>query len=213
MKRWLSLGSAALLAAAVILPARSADAGAQVTKFQIRDHSLNAVFAAGDGCFFATTTIRFASSIEQTGGPPAPQPALTQVEVAYENGCTNEFFDLTGGTTQQVVRIASNLSAASLSTVVTVTDGVVSADVTIDAVFTANGDLQEVKDHTVTHDAGSVTVERLDFEARPADMTGSSVTTVLPLAAGPTSLDLSQDQVSGQMGQDVFGTRTITAQP
>src|SRR5262249_41600082 len=153
--------SAALLAATVTLPSRSASARAQVSKFVIRDHSLNAVFEAADGCFVATTTIRFASSVTQESGPPVPQPALTQVEVAYSNGCTNEFFDLTGGTAQQVVRIASNLSSASLSTVVTVTDGVISADVTIDAVFTANGDLQEVKDHSVTHDAGSVTVERL----------------------------------------------------
>src|SRR5882672_9798725 len=102
MKRWLSLTSAILMALAVTLPGHSASAGVAISKFQIRDKSLNAVFETADGCFVATTTLRFASSVTQTSGPPVVAPPLTQIEVAYSNGCTGEFFDLTGGTNTQV---------------------------------------------------------------------------------------------------------------
>jgi hypothetical protein len=216
MKRSLSLVFAACIALAVTLPVRHAAAGgngAQVATFKIRDKSLNAVFETADGCFVATTTIRYAASVTQDSGPPVPQQPLTQVEVAYSNGCTGEFFDLTGGTTTQVANIAQNLSSATLQAVVPVTDGVISANVTIDAHFTAVGEQQEVKDHSKTKDANTITVEKIDFVVQPADMTGTSITTVLPLAAGDTFLELATDPVSGQMGKDVFGTRTVTFLP
>jgi hypothetical protein len=218
MKRSLSLVSAVSLALAISLPARHASAGGngvQVAVFKIRDKSLNAVFETADGCFVATTTIRYAASVTQESGPPVAQPPLTQVEVAYSNGCTGEFFDLTGGTNVQTVNIAQNLSSATLSAVVPVTDGVVNANVTINARFKKDGPLQEAKDHSVTYDpdARSITIERFDFKVQPANMTGTSITTVLPLQAGPTFLELATDPVSGQMGKDVFGQRTVTFLP
>ena len=213
MKRWFILTSAILMAAAVTLPARTADAKVLVAKFQIRDKSLNAVFETADGCFVATTTLRFASSVTQSSGPPVVTPPLTQVEVAYSNGCTGEFFDLTGGTNQQFVQIAPDLSSATLSAVVPVTDGVVNANVTVNARFTANGALQRVRDNTVTRDGNTITIEHIDFQARSADMTGTSISTVLPLMAGPTLLNLSEAPISGQIGKDVFGTRSVTFLP
>ena len=128
MKRSLSLASGVLLAAVVTLSARPADAKVEIAKFTIRDKSLNAVFEAADGCFVATTTLRFSSSITQTSGPPVVTPPLTQVEVAYSNGCTGEFFVLEGGTNQQFVDIAPDLSSATLSAVVPVTDGTINAN-------------------------------------------------------------------------------------
>jgi hypothetical protein len=213
MKRSLSLVSAILLAAAVTFPSRSADARVEVAKFQIRDKALDAVFETADGCFVATTTIHFASSVTQTSGPPVTTPPLTLVEVAYSNGCTGEFFDLTGGTNQQFVQIAPDLSSATLSAIVPVTDGVINANVTVNARFTANGALQRVRDQSVTRDGNTITIQRLDFQARSADMTGTSISTVLPLVAGPTFLNLSEAAVSGQMGKDVFGTRSVTFLP
>jgi hypothetical protein len=214
MKRFSSLVSAVCLALAVtLLPTRDAAAhGVQVAVLKISGKSLDAVFETADGCFVATTTIHYASQITQESGPPV-RLALTQVELNYSNFCTQEFFDLTGGTTEQVANIAPNLSAATLTTVVPVTDGVISANVTIDARFTAVGAQQATKDHTITRDPGTITIERRVFMAQEADTTGTSITTVLPLAAGDTALELATDPVSAQMGRDVLGTRTITFLP
>jgi hypothetical protein len=209
-RRLLSLASALFLAATVTLPARTADAKVEVSTFTMRDKSLNAEFAStSDGCFFAFTTLHFTSQVTQTGGPPMPAPPVLTVDVSYTT-CSGEFFDLTGGTSTPIVNIAPDLSSATLQAVVPVTDGVVNANVTINARFTANGDLQRFKDTNVSRADDSITIERVDVQARSADMTGSSISTVLPLEAGPTFVDLSSEPVSGQMGKDLFGTRTIT---
>jgi hypothetical protein len=210
MRRSFSFVSAFLVVAAITLSARPADARVEIAKFKIRDKSLEAVFDSADGCFVATTTLKFTSSITQTSGPPVVTPPLTTVEVAYSNGCTGEFFILTGGTNNQVVNIAPDLSSATLSAVVPVTDGLVNANVTVNARFTANGPLERAKDHTITREGNTITLHRIDFRARSADMTGSSLSTVLPLAAGPTFLDLSQSSVGGELGRDLEGTKTIT---
>jgi hypothetical protein len=210
MRRRIGLIFPMFAAALLTLPTRDVGATVEISNFRLRDKSLNAVFETADGCFVATTTLRFAASVTQIDGPPVVAPPLTQVEVDYSNGCTGEFFSLSGGTNTQIVNIAQDLSSATLSAIVSVTDGVVNANVTVNARFTANGPLQEVKDHSLTRDGNTITFERFDVKVRSADMTGTSLSTVLPLQAGPTFLNLSEVAESGQMGKDLFGTRTVT---
>lgn len=187
------------------MPARAAE----VTKFQLRDRSLIANFETADGCFVATTSVRYTESVTQTGGPQVPSPSITLVEVDYSNGCTGEFLTLTGGTDSQTASFGGDVASGSLSAVVPVTDGTNSTTVTINLTWTGNAPLQRAKDHFRSRDGNTITVEKIDFQLRTADVAGT-LTTVLPLAAGPTALNLGTDLVSGTIGKDVFGDRTVT---
>jgi hypothetical protein len=211
MKTGTKLAVGMLTLAFVVLAGTPTHAGAQVSIFRLRDRSLNAAFMTVDDCSVTTTFVRFSESVTQIGGPPIVAPPLTQVEVDYSNGCTGESLSLSGGTNLQQVHFAPDLSSASLSgAVVNVTDGTVSATVNLASVtWTANAPLQQSKDHFVTRDGYTLTFERYDFQVRSADVAGN-MTAVLPLAAGPTSLLLSQYGQGGQLGKDVLGTRTVT---
>jgi hypothetical protein len=214
MKRTFGFGLGVLVTLAVALPTAEAHGGVQISIFKLRDKSLNAAFETADSCVIATTFIRFAESVEQTGGPPIVSPPLTQLEVDYSNGCTGEFFSLTGGTTNQVVHIAGDLSSASLSAIVPVTDGLVNANVTLNVTWKANAPVQVAKDSSTTFDpvAHTITFEAFDFKVRTADVAGH-IDAMLPLAAGPTQFNLAQFGQGGQLGKDVFGTRTVTFLP
>jgi hypothetical protein len=203
---------AAVLVAVMTLPARSAHAGVQVSFFKLKDKSLQAFFedASDDGCFVSQTTISFSESVTQTGGPPIIGAPTTLVDVVYSNACTGEFFELSGGTTTQTVHIANDLSSATLSAVATVTDGgSLSADVTMSVTWTANGPTQVAKDTIVTRDANTITVERFDFESRPADVSGT-VAALLPVQGGPTDFDLSRFPEGGTVGKNRDSQRTVT---
>jgi hypothetical protein len=193
------------------IPARRADAKVETSTFRLRDKSLQANFFTSDGCYGIATYIRYAQSVTQQDGPPVVTPPLTSVEVTYTNGCTGETFYLTGGTNQQYVTIAGDLSRASLSAVVPVSDGVVNANVTVNVTWTANAPLQQAKDAHLTWDpvARTLTWERFDFRTRSADVAGT-VQTVLPVQAGPTLFNLGEFPQGGLLGKDMFGTRTVT---
>jgi hypothetical protein len=206
----------ALLLAGILLPARPADAGAQVSIFGLRDRSLIADFedASDDGCFVTQTHIQFSEAvIFQSGSRPTFQPPTTQVTIDYANACTGESFELTGGTLEQTVQIAGDLSTASLLATVPVTDGISNnATVSVNVTWTANAPTQQVKSTTVSHVANTITIDRVNVQARTADDVGP-VSAVLDIAAGPTSFDLSRFPEGGQIGKDNEGSRTITVVP
>jgi hypothetical protein len=195
----------------ILVIAGGAAQAATVTHFKLTDHSLigNWEGASDDGCFVSQTLITFAESVTHVDGAIIVGEPTTLVEVDYANSCTGEFLSLTGGTTNQTVSIGGDLSSASLSAVVTVTDGTSSADVTINATWTANGDLQNAKGHFRTTDGNTTTMDKFDDVVRPA-ATGGTITTTLPLAAGPTFVQLDRFPEGGTIGKDMNGERTVT---
>jgi len=203
--------------AGVALPARPASAKVEFQMFKLRAGSLIAdfEFASDDACIVTQTHIQFSEAvIFQSGTPPTRQPPTTQVTLDYANACTGEFFELTGGTTQQSVQIAGDLGKAHLIATVPVSDdsGTNNANVSVDVTWTANAPLQRVKSTNITHDANSITVDRTNVQARTADVVGP-VSTVLMIQAGPTFFDLSRFPEGGQLGKDNEGARTITFIP
>jgi hypothetical protein len=204
--------------AAVLLAARPVNATVEFSMFKLRDRSLQADFedASDDGCFVTQTHIQFAEAvIFQSGSPPIIQPPTTQVTLDYANNCTGESFHLEGGTAQQSFQIAGDLSKASLIATVPIADpdtGGNNANVSVNVTWTANAPLQRVKSTNATHDATSVTVDRINVAARTADVVGP-VSTVLMVQAGPTFFDLSRFPEGGQLGKDNEGSRTVTFVP
>lgn len=200
-----------LVAAGVLAATAGAASAATVTHFRLSDRSLigNWEDASDDFCFVSQTLVTFSESVTKIDGATIVGEPTTLVEVDYANACTGEFLSLTGGTTNQTVTIGGDLSSASLSAVVTVTDGVNSADVTINATWTANGDLQIAKGHFKMTDGNTTTMDKFDEQVRPA-ATGGTISTVLPLAAGPTFVDLSRFPEGGTIGQNRLGDRTVT---
>jgi hypothetical protein len=214
MRRQILGALGAFVFAGVSLPARPAGAKVEFSTFKLRAGSLAADFedASDDGCFVTQTHIQFSEAvIFQSGAPPTVQPPTTQVTIDYSNACTGESFELTGGTTQQSFQIAGDLGKASLIATVPVSDdsGTNNANVSVDVTWTANAALQRVKSTNVTHDAGSVTVDRTNVQARTADVVGP-VSAVLMIQAGPTAFDLSRFPEGGQLGKDNEGSRTVT---
>jgi hypothetical protein len=187
--------------------------GAEVTRFKLRDRSLigSTQFASNDGCIVALLSVRFTESVTKTDGVTTVQPPTTTAEVDYSNGCTGEFLTLTGGTTTQTVHFAGDFGSATLQATVTVADenGDHATVVPLSLTWTANGPLQEAKDHTRTRDGNTVTVEKFDFKVRPADVTGSAPAT-LSTVEGPLTMDLALFSQGGTIGKDVFGERTVT---
>jgi hypothetical protein len=195
-----------------ILAAATGDAhAATVTHFKLRDHSLIANFeaASDDGCFVAQTFVEFAEAVIQFDGVTTTQPPTTQVEIDYANNCTGDVLSLSGGTATQTFSIGGDLSGATLSAVVPVTDGTNSATVTLDLTWTANGDLQVAKGHFRSTDGNTTTMDKFDVKVRNADVAGS-MTTSLPLAAGPSAIQLAQFSEGGTIGSDMEGDRTVT---
>jgi len=195
-----------------ILAAATGDAhAATVTHFKLRDHSLIANFeaASDDGCYVAQTFVEFAEAVIQFDGVTTTQPPTTQVEIDYANNCTGDVLSLSGGTATQTFSIGGDLSGATLSAVVPVTDGTNSATVTLDLTWTANGDLQVAKGHFRSTDGNTTTMDKFDVKVRNADVAGS-MTTSLPLAAGPSAIQLAQFSEGGTIGSDMEGDRTVT---
>ena len=212
MKRKILSIAGALIVASVTLPARSASAKVTVSIFDLRDRSLNADFedATPDGCIITQTNIMFSESVTQTGGPPIIGPPTTLVSVVYANACTGEFISYMGGTTEQTFHFAPNLNSASLAATVPITDGAGNnATVTMNVQWVANAPAQAVKKTTITRNANTIVIDRVNFQTRAANVSGS-VSTVLDVESGPTALDLSQTPEDGQLGQNVEGTRSVT---
>jgi hypothetical protein len=184
---------------------------ATVSHFKLRDHSLIANFeaASDDGCFVAQTFIEFAESVTQVDGTTIVGEPTTLLEVDYANACTGDVLSLTGGTTVQTVSIGGDLSSASLSAVIPVTDGTNSATVTLNVTWTANGDVQVAKGHFRSTDGNTTTMDKFDLHERDA-VVGGSITTSLPLAAGPTPIQLAAFQEGGMIGSGMDGERSVT---
>jgi hypothetical protein len=204
---------AALVAGGIALAALPASAKVSITSFKLRDRSLIADFedASDDGCFVTQTHILFTEAvIYQSGSPPTRQPPTTQVTIDYSNACTGESFELTGGTTEQTVQIAGDLGKASLVATVPVSDGASNnANVSVNVTWTANAPLGRVKSTDTSRDANTLTVDRMNVQARSADVVGP-VSAVLTTVDGPISFDLSRFPEGGQLGKDNEGSRTIT---
>lgn len=196
------------------IPARRADAKVETSTFKLKDKALEASFFTSDGCYGVATYIKYIQSVVRQDGTSTVNPPTTSIELSYTNGCTGESFFLTGGTTQQYVTIAGDLSRGSLSAVVPVSDGVIDANVTVNIDLTANAPLQQSKDSSFTWDpvARTLTWQRFDFRTRSADATGN-VSTVLPVQAGPTLFNLAEFPQSARLGKDVSGTRSVTFIP
>ena len=194
-----------------LLGASPAANAATVSHFKLRDHSLIANFeaASDDGCFVAETWVDFAESVIQFDGDTVVNPPTTLVEVDYANNCTGDVLSLSGGTTVQTVSIGGDLSSATLSAVVPVTDGVNSATVTLDVTWTASGDLQVVHSHFRSFDGNTTTMDKFDVSVRNA-VVGGSIATSLPLSTGSTPLELAQFQQGGTVGSDMDGSRSVT---
>jgi hypothetical protein len=202
--------SLSALALSILVATGTAHA-ATVSHFKLRDHSLIANFesASDDGCYVAQTFVEFAEAVIQYDGDTTTQPPTTQVEVDYANNCTGDVLSLYGGVATQTVSIGGDLSGATLSAVVPVTDGTNSATVTLNLTWTANGDLQVAKGHFRSTDGNTTTMDKFDVKVRNADVTGS-MTTSLPLAAGPSAIQLAQFPEGGTIGSDMEGDRTVT---
>jgi hypothetical protein len=198
------------VAISTIIAAGSAQA-ATVTQFKLKDHSLLANFeaASDDGCYVAETTINFAESVIHFDGTKFVGVPTTLIEVDYANACTGDVLSLAGGTTTQTFQILGDLSSASLSAVIPVTDGVNSATVTINMTLTANSPVQTAKGHFRSSNGNETDVDNFNISVRNADDAGS-VTTTLPLAAGPSSIQLAQFPQGGTIGSVIDGERTIT---
>jgi hypothetical protein len=193
------------------IPARRADARAEISTFRLRDKSLQANFFTSDGCYGIATYVRYAESVIQEDGPPVVTPPLTSVEVTYTNGCTGESYFLQGGTNIQNVSITGDLGSARLTATVPVSDGVQSATIQLDVTWTANAEIQQAKDQHRSFDkeARILTFERFNFKTRTADV-GGVASAVLPTQDGPTLYNLAEFPQGGLLGKDLFGTRTVT---
>jgi len=134
----------------------------------------------------------------------------TEVEIFYANNCTGEFLHFLGGTAQQTVRVAADLSSATLVAVVpVVSDDGAGANVTVNVTWTANAPTSKAERTTRSRSGDTLLLEHAVFEARAADVSGT-LATVLPLAAGPTFVDLGRLPEGGQLGAGLDGTRTVT---
>jgi hypothetical protein len=202
-----TLSCCAVLLAALVTGG-TARAG-QVSKFKLSDHALIGQTFTVDECHGVATFVRFAESVVQTDGPPVTNPPLTSIEISYVNSCTGEVLTFSGGTNTQTVSIANDLGSASLSAVVPVSSDTGTANVLVNLTWTANGPLQEAKDHFKTEDGNTMTHEKFDFKVRNADV-GGTLTATLPTADGPVTLNLGEINEGGTIGKDVVGTRQVT---
>jgi hypothetical protein len=202
-------GGLLVLAAVVAVPASQAQAQTDTFHFTLRDHAINAAFIAADECFVSTTFINYGEAVDHVHGEPDIQ-AITLVEVTYNNACTGDQFTLTGGTTNQTVTIQGNLSAATLSAVVPLTDGTITVNANINISLASSGELQQVNDVFNSHGNGTVFHQSFNFEAMPATPTGS-VTVTLPLSTGDTTVQLSPGSTNdlGLIAKNTFGTVVI----
>lgn len=211
MKRKIAFGLGMLTVTLGIFAARPAHAKATVAIFNLRDRSLIADFedATDDNCIITQTNINFSESVTHIGGPPIVGPPTTLVTVVYANGCTGDFISFMGGTTQQTFHIAQDLSSASLSASVPISDDAGnSATVSINIQWVANAPVQALKERIVNRNADTLVIDRINFQVRSADVSGA-ISAVLP-QAGPAPLDLSRFPEGGQIGKNVEGKRTIT---
>jgi hypothetical protein len=185
----------------------------QVTVMRVSNHSMQADFLLEDpaaDCFFATTSVLFVESMTRTNGVPADQPPTVVVDIAYSDTCTGDSFVLSGSAAQPAVSIRRDLSLATLSAQVPVSDGnglTVTANVNL--VFTANGPLQKAQSSFRSHDAGTIFIEKTRAETRTAVATGS-ISVVLPLSAGAATVELApQGSEDASIGKNSDGTVTI----
>jgi len=211
MKRRVRFFLAMLAVTGSVFAARAAHAKATVAIFNLRDRSLIADFQdiTDDECIITQTNIIFSESVTHVGGPPIVGPPTTLVTVVYANGCTGDFISFMGGTTQQTFHIAQDLSSASLSASVPIADDAGNnATVSIDVQWAANAPAQVLSERIVNRNADTLVIDRINFQVRSANVSGS-ISAVLP-PAGPAPLDLSRYPEGGQIGKNVEGKRTIT---
>ena len=184
---------------------------ATVTHFKLTDHSLIANFeaASDDGCFVAQTFLDFSESVTHIDGAVIVGEPTTLLQIDYANACTGDVLSLSGGTTVQTFSIAGDLSSATLSAVIPVTDGTNSATVTLNVTWTANGDVQVAKGHFRSTDGNVTTMDKFDVKVRDS-IVGGSIATSLPLSTGLTPIELAEFQEGGTIGSDMDGERTVT---
>ena len=202
----LAVGAAALAFAA---PADAAD----TFHFDLQGHSVEATFfsATDDGCVTATTTLHYNESSNHVAPGSPDLQAVSLIEVQYQNLCTGDFFLLDGGTTQQTVKIRGNLTRADYAAVIPVTDGNITTNVTLNFVAAGTGDLQSAHDVFNSRGGGTVFHQDVSFQARNAVPTGD-VSIVLPLASGPTTVDLApgSNQDNGFIAKESQGFIDVT---
>jgi hypothetical protein len=209
--RKLAFVSVLFALALTAIPTRSAEAHADVSSFRLKNKSLEASFFTVADCYGVSTLVRYIEAVERVDGQPFITPPSASVELTYSNNCTGETFTLLGGVDPQKLTFSSDLGRASMKATVPVTDGVVSATVTIDLTWTANAPLQQVKENHLTWDpvARTITWDRQDLRARTADVAGVA-STVLPDQVGPDAIDLTQVSFGGFLGRNVTSLRTVT---
>jgi hypothetical protein len=184
---------------------------AEVSRYKLKNRVLLADFAShsDDGCISTLTSIQFSETVTKMDGSSTTDQPTTLIGIEYADACTGEVLSLSGGTTVQTVAFTGDLAGATFSAVVPVTDGVNSANVSLSLTWTGNGELQTSKQHFKTTDGNTTTVDKSSASSRTADASGT-ITVTLPLAAGPTTVELAQFPLDGLIAKDASGDRTVT---
>jgi hypothetical protein len=193
----------------IAMLAAPAARAAEVSHFNLNGHSLLGSWQSADECTISTTFMHFSESVSQIGGPPIVSPPTVLLEVDYQNFCNGDSFSLSGGAIISDVHFYGDLDSATMNAVIPVTDGNITVNVNLNGTWTGNAALQTARFHLRSKSGDTTVMEHANLNARTAD-TGGTITVVLPLSTGPSTVTLSQAGTGGQIGRDLVGDRVVT---
>lgn len=163
----------------------------------------------------STVDAHWTNSLIKQDGDKSTSSALL-VDFQYVNSCTGDNITMSGFLTPANGTEASDLSTAHVDGVVTVTTDpdvnptVLTANLTVNLNWAANGPITSFHDKSKTKGGGVTTISDISSSSRPAVANGT-VSGIIPLNGGPTFLNLvNGPSTSAQIEKDANGTITIT---
>jgi hypothetical protein len=213
MKRMTRIAGGVFLLAVMTGPG-TANA-AETFHYNLGGNAINGfMFAAtDDGCVLTGTSISYGDVYNHTNGPPQ-RTHITLIELNYVDQCTGESYILDGGSDEIAAKFTGNLGRASIAGTIPVTDGTVTATVTLDLTYDATGDLGTIHGLVFNSNGdGVVFHQEQNLATRSAQASGTATGT-FELPGGTTTIPLILDPVatfdSAQLGKVQGGTVVIT---
>ncbi|HEY2902772.1 MAG TPA: hypothetical protein VGL59_19480 [Polyangia bacterium] len=163
----------------------------------------------------STVDVHWNSSLTKQDGDKSTSSALL-VDFNYVNSCTGDNLLMSGFLQPANGTEANDLSTGHVDGVVTVTTDpdvnptVLTANLTVNVNFAANGPATSFHDKSKTKGGGVTTVSDVSGSSRPGVAHGT-ISGILPLMTGPKFVNLlNGPSASAQLEKDANGTITIT---
>jgi hypothetical protein len=185
---------------------------------KMKDKGLVASFSFADpncGGILTFADVHWTSMLQKQDGSKSTSSALL-VDFGYFNPCTGDNLTMSGFLEPANGTEANDLSTGHIDGVVTVTTDpdvtptVLTANLTVNVNFAANGPVTSFHDKSKTKGGGVTTISDVSGSSRPGVAHGT-VSGIIPLLAGPKFLNLvNGPSISAQLEKDANGTITIT---